>query len=111
MIRFDSMTGFAPNVRGVLPVKTLGARTPQPTVRAAVAPPAPAPVRMAQAVAVSPEMAEARARLDEAQTQLVNLEKNFDSVVASFGAADAGTALVEAKRSVEMYQQAYGTQL
>lgn len=106
MIRFDSMTGFAPNVRGVLPAKTLGARTRQPV---ATPYPTPAPARMAQAV--SPETAEAKARLDEAKSQLANIEKSFDTMVVSFGAADASTALVEAQRSVEMYQQAYGNQL
>lgn len=111
MMRFDGMAGFAPKSLGTVSMAPMGAATRRPAAQAvAPAPVRPAP-RMAQVIEVSPEFIEAKLRLDEAQMQLGALLKNFDSVVAAFGAADAATALVEAKRSVEMYQQSFGTQL
>lgn len=63
---------------------------------------------MAQAAIIeSPEAREVKGYLQEAETQLASIERNYSNLIVALGSDGAAQARTEAKTTVEIYQRQY----
>ena len=77
---------------------------PTPMMRSALKP----AKRMAQAAIIeSPEAMEVKGFLQEAETQMASIDRNFSILILAMGIEDAQRARGESKTTVETYQRRY----